>query len=104
METGIESREQDDGGGGGGQHWAPPKHLLQAGEVNLRKHLLITQNHWCANRTAAVTPKCRRTHSPKPKCPQWLRKQASLPQSHPPQPSSTQLQPSAMSLMSYSSV
>ena len=41
METGIESREQDDGGGGGGggQHWAPPKHLLQAGEVLLRKHL-----------------------------------------------------------------
>ena len=41
METGIESREQDDrgGGGGGGQHWAPPKHLLQAGEVPLREHL-----------------------------------------------------------------
>ena len=43
METGIESREQDDGGGGGDggsyQHWAPPKHLLQAGEVLLRRHL-----------------------------------------------------------------
>ena len=38
METGIESREQDDGGGGG-QHWAPPKHLLQAGEVLLTVHL-----------------------------------------------------------------
>ena len=41
METGIESREDDrGGGGGGGQHWAPPKHLLQAGEVPLREHLL----------------------------------------------------------------
>ena len=66
METGIESREDDrGGGGGGGQHWAPPKHLLQAGEVPLTSEgAPFTQNHWCANRTAAVTPKCRRTHSP----------------------------------------